>query len=128
MRPGSQFLLRAAARMHTPLLALFALSLFASRPPGGGVGFLAGLAFALILVLHVLVFGAAAARRAMPAAAGSAVLVLGLLAALVGVGLPGLAYSAQIVEGGLFLLTVGAASLAMTVLVGRAPTMREEDI
>ena len=127
MRPGSQFVLRAAARLHTPLIALFALSLFVARPAGTGVGFIAGLAFAMVLVLHVLVFGAAAARKAVPGPIARLALGLGLLATLVSAGAPALPYAAQILEGGLFLLTIGAAALILAVLVGRAPTMREED-
>ena len=127
MRPGSQFLLRAGARLATPLMALFAASLFLARPAGGGVGFLAGLAFAMILALHVLVFGASAARRALPPALAAFLLALGLIVALVAPGVPNLAHSAQAIEVGIFLTTVGAASLAFAVLVGRAPSMRDED-
>lgn len=127
MRPGSQFVLRAVARLQAPLLALFALSLFVTRPAGEGVGFLAGIVFALLFSLHVLVFGAAAARKAFPTFAARGAVAFGLIGVTAGAGLPRFVYAAQTTEAGLFLLTAGTAALVITVLVGRAPTMRDED-
>jgi multisubunit Na+/H+ antiporter MnhB subunit len=126
MRTGTQVVLRGAARLHLPLIALFALSLLVARAPGEGAGMIAGLALTLALVLHVLVFGAAAARRALPGPAARVVFALGLGAALTAAGAPGLAYAAQIGEGGLFALIVGGAAQVIAVLVGRAPTLRDE--
>ena len=58
MKAGAHVVLGAAARFYVPLIALFALALLADRAPGGGIGFVAGLAFGLVPVLHALVFGA----------------------------------------------------------------------
>lgn len=127
MRPGSQFVMRAAARLHMPLIVLFAAYLLAARSGGGGVGFIAGLVFALAFILHVLVFGAAAARQAVPPQAARGALMLGLIGVLAAAGAPGLPNAVQIEEASLFVLTIGACALTITVLVGRAPTMREED-
>lgn len=126
MRAGAHVVLRAAAKLHTPLIVLLALSLFVVRAPGGGVGLVAGLAFALALILHALVFGAAAARRAAPPMLARALVGLGLIAAVLGVAAPRLLYAPQIVEAGLFAVTAGALSLVIAVLVGRAPTLRDE--
>jgi multisubunit Na+/H+ antiporter MnhB subunit len=119
--------LRAAARLQLPLIALFTASLFVLRAPGTGVGFLAGLSFALVLTLHLLVFGAEAARKTPPGPAGRAAVGFGMIGVLVATGAPRLAFGHEIVEASLFLLTFGAVSLAIGVIVGRAPTMRDED-
>lgn len=127
MKPGAHVVLRGAARFYTPLVLLLALSFLATRPPGGGVGLIAGLCLALALALHVLVFGAAAARAAWPAPLARALLALGLIAAVAGTGLRGFAYALQLGEVGLFVVTAAGAALALKVLVGRAPTLRDED-
>ncbi|MEZ6024243.1 MAG: MnhB domain-containing protein [Hyphomonadaceae bacterium] len=84
MKPGAQIVLAAAARFYTPLIVLLGLSLLAARAPGGGVGFIAGLAFVAALILHALVFGAAASRAAFPPWIARIALSLGLALALVG--------------------------------------------
>jgi len=127
MRVVSYAVLRAAGRFYIPLSILFAASLLATRGPGGGVGLLAGLAFALALALHVIVFGPAALRAAIPGPAARALLALGLIAVLASVSGPRFAYAGQLGEAGLFALTVGAASLFVTALSGRAPTIKPED-
>jgi multisubunit Na+/H+ antiporter MnhB subunit len=127
MRAGPHVVLRAAAKLHTPLIVLFAFSLLAVRAPGDGVGFIAGLGFALALVLHVIVFGAAGARAAFPTPLARVFLALGVIAALFGAGAPNFQYARQIVEAGLFLATVSALALVIAVLAGRAPTLRDED-
>ncbi|MEJ0060492.1 MAG: MnhB domain-containing protein [Terricaulis sp.] len=127
MRAGPHVVLRAAAKLHTPLILLFAFSLLAMRAPGAGIGFVAGLALALALVLHVIVFGAAAARAAFPAPLARALLGLGVIGALIGAGAPNLQHAPQIAEAGLFLATVSALALVIDVLAGRAPTLRDED-
>lgn len=127
MKPGSHVVLRAAARLHIPLIALFAASLLAQRPAGAGIGLIAGLALALALMLHVLVFGANAGRRAIPGPVARVLFAVGLIAALTGAGAPGLAYAAQIAEAGLFLMTSGGAALAIAALTARAPTLRDEE-
>lgn len=127
MRPGALTTLGAAARFYAPLIALFALSLLATRAPGAGVGFVAGLVLVLALVVHVLVFGAAASRRAFPPTLARVVLVLGLVASAAAAGLPGLAFAPQVLEAGLFAVTVAGASLALGVLAGRVPALRDED-
>jgi multisubunit Na+/H+ antiporter MnhB subunit len=127
MRAGEHLALRIAAKLYAPLALLFALALMALRDPGGGVGFIAALAFSFALVLHVLVFGAAAARAALPPLAARLLLALGVIAALAGAGLPHWPYAAQLIEAGVFLATFGAIALALAALIGRAPTLRDEE-
>lgn len=127
MTRGGQVVLLAAVRLHGPLMALFALSLLALRSPGQGVGFLAGLAFALLLVLHMLVFGAQAARHAAPPFVSRVVLAAGVAAVAVGAGLPGWPWAGQLMEGGAFAATSGAAALIIAATVGRAPSLRDEE-
>lgn len=127
MKATSHHVPVAAARLYLPLMALFALSLFATRTAGSGVGLLAGTIFALALAVHALVFGALAARKAFPPIAARCGLASGLLAGLTGAIAPSLAVAAQLAELGLFLATASGAALALTVLMGRAPTLHEED-
>jgi hypothetical protein len=126
MRPGEHVVLRAAAKLYAPLIALFAAALLATRNPGEGVGFIAALALALALSLHVIVFGAEAARAAFPGWAARACLSLGLLAVLLGAGAKGWVYAPMALEAGLFLTTLAGASFIIAGLVGRAPTLRDE--
>lgn len=126
MKPGAHVVL-AAARLYTPFLALFACSLLAARAPGAGIGFVAGLAAGLALVLHALVFGAAAARRAAPPSLARAALALGAATALAAAGLPGLPYAPQAVEAGAVLATASAIALIALAVFGRAADLREGD-
>jgi multisubunit Na+/H+ antiporter MnhB subunit len=127
LKPGAQIILLSAARLYAPLILLFALTLLSARAPGGGVGFMSGLAVALALVLHALVFGAARSRTAFPVAAMRLVLAAGVVAALAGAGTPGWRYAAHAIEAGLTAATAASASLIIAVLFGRAPTLRDAD-
>lgn len=126
MKQGASITALSAARFYTPLIVLFAFSLLAAQAPGEGVGFSAGMAGALALLTHVLVFGAGAARRAFPPALARLVLSLGLIAVSAGVGAPRFLYAPQLLEGGLFAVTIAAAFLIIAVIVGRVPTLRDE--
>lgn len=127
MRAGAHEAVISAYRLYGPLIALFGGALLALREAGAGLGFLAGLAVALVLALHILVFGARAARAALPPLAMRALLGLGVCAALAGYGAPAWIYAAQLAEAGLFAATAAAASLILALLCGRAPTLRDED-
>ncbi len=126
MTHGAHIALAAAARLYVPLIVLFALSLLAMAPAGGGVGFVAGLAFVLALMAHVLVFGAAAARAAAPPFAARLMTALGLAASVIGALAASMPYAAQLMEAGLFAATAAGGALTLAVLIGRAPTMRDE--
>ena len=115
MKAGSDAIVVAAARFFAPLMALFALTLLTGRVAGSGVGFVAGMAFGLLLMLHALTFGAVARL----------VLAIGVGGICAGAGLPGWAYAAQLIEAGAFLSTVAAAALVLQVVFGRAPTLRD---
>lgn len=128
MTPGVNIIAGAAARLYVPLIALFALALLADRPAGGGIGFVAGLAFGLVFALHALVFGAIAARRALAPAFARALLALGLVAAVSGAGFPELPIAPQLIEGGVFVVTAAAAVLIVQVVFGRAPTLRDGEL
>jgi multisubunit Na+/H+ antiporter MnhB subunit len=127
LKPGAHIVLLAAARFYAPLIVLIAFALLVVREPGAGVGFVAGLVFASALALHLLVFGAAAARVAFPPFAARLMVGLGLAVAVTGAAGPRLPFAAQLIEAGLFLTTAAGASLIMAVFVGRAPTLRDED-
>lgn len=127
MREGAHIALAAAARFYAPLIVLFALALLALRPAGGGVGLIAGLAFLLALWTHVLVFGAAAARAAMPPVFTRLLMAAGFAALTIGAVAPGVVFAGQLVEGGLFVTVAAGGALMLTVLAGRAPTMRDGD-
>lgn len=125
MKAGSDAIVVAAARFFAPLMALFALTLLTGRVAGSGVGFVAGMAFGLLLMLHALTFGAVAARSAFPTILARLVLAIGVGGICAGAGLPGWAYAAQLIEAGAFLSTVAAAALVLQVVFGRAPTLRD---
>lgn len=122
---GTQVVVAAAARFFTPLMALFAFALLAGRAPGDGVGFVAGLGFGLVQLLHALTFGADAARAAFPTPIARLVVALGLVGVCAGAGLPGFVFAAPMTEAGLFAVTVGGASIIVQALFGRAPTLRD---
>jgi hypothetical protein len=127
MKPGAHIAARAAVRFYTPLIILLALAILFSRAPGVGVGFMAGLTLALALTAHALVSGANAARRAFPPAIARTLLALGVIATAAGAGVPRLIIAPQLLEGGLFLVTAAASALVLAVLLGRAPTLREDE-
>jgi len=124
---GAQVVIAAAARLFTPLVTLFAFALLATRAPGNGAGFVAGLAFGLVLMLHALTFGAEAARVAFPMASVRLVLALGLVALCAGAGLPGFACAGQIIEAGVFAVVVAGGAIIVQTLFGRAPTLRDAE-
>ncbi len=125
MRVASQPILAFAARLYAPLIVVFALSLLAVRAPGEGVGFIAGAAFALALIVQALAFGAGAARRALPPALGLLLLALGLGATAVAAGLPELAIAPHLMEAGAFVLTAAGIGLVVIVAFARAPTLKD---
>lgn len=127
MRIGAQAVATASARFYAPLIMLFAATMLLHEPPGMGVGFVAGLAFSLALVLHMLVLGAEAARNAFPPWLARAALAIGLVISVIAVGVPGLAWAPRLVEAGAFTTTAAASALIVTALTGRAPAMRGGD-
>ncbi len=127
MKAGAHIVLRGAARFYVPLLLLLGLSFIADRPAGGGVGFIAALCLTLVVVTHALVFGAAAARAAFPPALARGLLCAGLIAACVGLGASGLAWAPIVIEAAVFFATSAGFALAFKALVGRAPTLRDEE-
>jgi hypothetical protein len=128
MRSGAQVVIGAIARLYTPIIALFALALLADRTAGGGVGFIAGMGFGLVIVLHALVFGAAAAGSAFPPALARLLLALGVFGVGAGAGLPGFEYATQAIEAGLFVATVSTLALIVQVMFGRVPTLRDAEL
>jgi multisubunit Na+/H+ antiporter MnhB subunit len=120
--------LLAGVRLYAPLIVMLSLTVLVLRTPGGGVGFVAGLVASLALAAHMLVFGAAEARRAFPPRLARVLAALAMMALLAGAGFSGLTLAPQIGEAALFVLTVSAAHLIFTVLVARAPTLHEGDV
>jgi hypothetical protein len=127
MKPGAHIVLRAAARFYAPLTLLLAFSFIATRPAGGGVGLIAALCVTLVIIMHALVFGAAAARAAFPLALARGLLCAGLIGACVGVGASGLHWAAPLIEASVFAVTSAGLALTFKALVGRAPTLRDEE-
>ncbi|MBX9746727.1 MAG: hypothetical protein K2X34_07485 [Hyphomonadaceae bacterium] len=124
---GSHLSLLAASRLYTPLIVLLALVSLFARPPGEGAGFISGVVLAMALVAHVLVFGTAQARRALPPFVARALLGAGLIAIAASALGAGGAWAAQVGEAGLLLVTAAGLHLIFTVLFGRAPTLRDGD-
>jgi len=124
---SSHLSLLAAVRLYAPLIVLLALTMLVLRAPGGGVGFVAGIVFAMALAAHALVFGAVEARKAFPPFAARAILAVGLLVVVAGEFGVGGAMAGRIGEAGLLLVTVAGLHLVFTVLFGRIPTLRDGD-
>jgi hypothetical protein len=127
MKPVAHIGLQAAARAYTPLIALFAALLLATYPAGSGVGLFAGLVFSALHALHMIVYGAAASRRALPSIVSRGLVAVGLFLCLGAIGAAAWPYAARMGEAGLFLVTASGSALLMNVLVGRAPSLRDED-
>ncbi|MFT3726293.1 MAG: MnhB domain-containing protein [Terricaulis sp.] len=127
MRPAPHLVLGSALRFYAPLLALLTFSILSTHPANSGVGFIAGVAFGLVLILHVLVFGADAFRAAFPATLARLFAAAGAVLAFVAAALPRMPGAAQAMEGALCIATIGAVALMLTVLAGRAPTLRDEE-
>lgn len=126
MRSGTHIVLAAAVRFYAPLIVLFAAMLLALRPAGAGVGFIAGLGFILVVILHALLAGVDATRKAMPAWAMRLLVALGAAGCAVAAVSPGFMFAHQLMEAGLFVLAAAGGALVVIVLFGRAPTMRED--
>ena len=126
---SEDLLARYAAKTFTPLLVLFAIYLLITRGPGEGVGFAAGGAFAAGFALFTLSFGLEAARVAFPGWAIRVALGVGaVVCGLGGLGVGGpIVEPARVGEAGLFLVSVGGLCGVIYVLVGRAPTLRDEN-
>jgi len=127
MRQGGHVITLAAARFYAPLLVLTALVILATRDAGAGVGLISGFVLATAFAAYLLVFGASAARRALPPAAARLLCGVGVLACAAAAGAPRLPGAAQWLEAGLFLTTAAGVSLVLLLLAGRAPTLREDD-
>lgn len=125
MKTDAHVVLAASARLMIPVAALFALTVLAVGEPGAGVGMRAGLAFALALALHALVFGVSASRRGFAPAAARTMLALGALLVFAAAGAPGWSEATRLMELGLFGVVVSSVSLILTALMGRAPTLRD---
>lgn len=123
MRIDEHGVLSAASRFYAPLTMLFGVTLVLIAPPGSGVGFIAGLAFSLVLVLQVIVRGAAVARKTLPPWAARLALGAGLVLAIAGAGAPRLALSGQMIEAGAFLSCIAMTGLVALSLAGRVPAM-----
>ncbi len=122
MKGGVDAIVLASARFMIPAIALFALALLVRGAAGGGVGALAGLAFALLIAVHALVYGARAARTALPPAAARLLFAAGIVCVFTA---DLTARSAQVAEAGLFLICATGAALVLSVLIARAPTLRD---
>ncbi|QGZ95608.1 MnhB domain-containing protein [Terricaulis silvestris] len=127
MKPGGHIVLAAATRFYAPIIVLAALLLLVLRLPGEGVGFVSGMILGLALAVHVLVFGAAASRAAFPPYLARVLLAGGLALAVVSAAAPRLEIAPQLGEAGVFVVTASGIALILAVLVGRAPTLRDED-
>jgi hypothetical protein len=125
VRNGATSVAIAAARFYTPLIVFLALMLLATRAPGTGAGFVAGLVFMLGLIAHALVFGAAQAGAAMSPVLMRALLAFGLAASMTGILSPRFPFAREVIEASLFLVTSAGGALVIAVLFGRAPTMRD---
>lgn len=121
---GGNLALWAAAKRYTPVIALVAMAQFAA--PVVGAGLAAGLAAALLFALHLLTYGANAARAAAPPLILRVLCAVGLLLVVGAGAAPRLVFASLLAEIGLFLCVANGLALTLTVLASRAPTLRDE--
>ncbi|MEQ1618807.1 MAG: MnhB domain-containing protein [Terricaulis sp.] len=119
--------LGASARWFIPFNTVFALVMLVNGSPGDGVGMRAGLTLALAMAAHGLVFGVEAAKSALPAWAARWALAVGVIAVSFAAMLPGHPIGGQVMEAGLFAMVAASAALVLTILIGRAPTLRDTE-
>lgn len=115
------------ARSYSPAIALLACALLIVAGPGQGHGSVAALVFASAVTLHALTFGAAAARRALPAPLLRGTLCVGALALVAAMAAPVSVWTLRAAESGGFLALASAASLFWQTLISRAPTLRDSE-
>ncbi|MGF1545395.1 MAG: Na(+)/H(+) antiporter subunit B [Parvularculaceae bacterium] len=72
-------ILRVMMKVMFPFIVLFALYVQFHGDYGPGGGFQAGVIFAVAFILHALVFGLAATKKALPQSALSAMMASGVL-------------------------------------------------
>ena len=125
MKRGDPVALRGAARGLPPLLAVVALSFVRADAPGSGLacGALIGVSF----FIYALVFGAGAARRAMPDGVWRLFASAAAVAAAVAVCAPDWAYAALLGEAAAACASAAACGLSFLALAARAPTLRDAD-
>lgn len=125
MRHGDPVALRGAGKALAPILALLAFGVAASGAPGAGVA--GGAMLALGLALHALIFGADAARRAIPPVVWRLIVLVAALGAALSVCAPDWRYAPNLLEAAACAALAAGAALALTALAARAPTLRDED-
>lgn len=127
MNQGAPFGLAGLARYYGLLAILFAAALLRVEPAGNGVGLVSGLILASALIIHGLVFGAAASRAFLPFFFAKQFVAAGFVTVIISTRWPDERWSGVAAEGGLFFLTLGALALVFGILVGRARMLREGD-
>jgi hypothetical protein len=126
MRSGDGRFLAASAQVVGPLFVFCAVVFLLSWPSGSGVGFIAGLMAAMGVLVHTLIFGAAAARVSSFARLQRAGLTLGALAALTGLATTQAPLASLLREVGLFVTTACIGILIVAAFAGRAVRFNEE--
>lgn len=115
-----------SAQLVGAVLVFFACLLLWTRA-SGGVGFAAGLLLVLAITLHALVNGSRAVMALTPLLVLRVALFMGVLAAAASLMPGSFPFASTIAEAGAFACVVGAGTMIIFVLFGRAPTLRETD-
>jgi multicomponent Na+:H+ antiporter subunit B len=145
MNPDRHLVLTSMAKLMIPLIIVFAIYVHSHGDIRPGGGFQAGAIVACALSLHLLVFGAEAARQLIPvpvlkiAAAFGVLLYAGTGLASVffgkeyldydalGAGLDGQKFGILLIEIGVFLTVSATLTLCVYAFAGRVPDIRDED-
>lgn len=106
-------------------MVLVAFGVTASGQPGAGLA--GGLLLVAALILHGLVLGAAASRRAAPLFAWRFAGALALVSLIGAACAPDWICAPWLAEAGVAAATLAGGALAFNALAARAPTMRDED-
>ncbi|MGE0596619.1 MAG: hypothetical protein AB7P07_09635 [Hyphomonadaceae bacterium] len=127
MRSLGHVLMRSAVDAALPALVLLSLMIAIGAPPGASGGLAGALVFALGFIAHVLVTGVNGAQRALPPILARVFLALGAGVCVLAASAPGLLGSAALFQAGLFACTAAAFTLVFTALIGRVPTLRDDE-
>lgn len=125
MKHADPVALRGASKALIPVIALLAIAMIATGVSGAGLA--GGALLSISVLLHALIYGSDASRRAMPAWGWRLCLFGALILCAISASSPDWPFAAPMAEAGVAVACVSAVALAFSALAGRAPALRDEE-